>query len=70
MDSKKDPDFVGVDCEVVTAMKFIVWLFADAVAVAPPRPTAPMATEVDRATAPRENRITFLDMVGTLLGIR
>jgi hypothetical protein len=35
-------------------MEFIVWLVADAVAVAPPMPTTPMATEVERATAPRE----------------
>jgi len=28
-----------------------------------------MATEVDRTTAPRDNRFTLLDMVGTFLGV-
>jgi hypothetical protein len=58
-----------VDCEVVTAMKFIVWVVADALAVVPLRVRTPMATEVDRTTAPRDNRFTLLDMVGTFLGV-
>lgn len=49
-------------------MKFIVWLFAYAVAVAPPRPTTPIATEVDKATAPRKTASLCSTWLAPFLG--